>query len=84
MRRTPSAAFIASFSACSRRARVSPSRRPARPVGDSGMNLQQLRRLHADAEAAIRRVSIVKLASTILVVFAVTFAVFVLLALLTS
>jgi hypothetical protein len=48
------------------------------------MNLQQLRRLDADAEAAIRRISNLKLASTILIVFAVTFAVFVLLALLTS
>lgn len=45
------------------------------------MNLQQLRRL--DADAAIRRISIVKLASTIIIVYAVAFAVFVLLALLT-
>ena len=38
------------------------------------MNLQQLRRLDADAEAAIRRISIVKLTATILVVYAVTLA----------
>lgn len=48
------------------------------------MNLEQLRRLDADAEAAIRRISIIKLASTILIVYAVTFAVFVLLALVTT
>lgn len=43
------------------------------------MNLQQLRRLDDDAEAAIRSVSIVKLSATILVVFAVTLAVMLLL-----
>jgi hypothetical protein len=48
------------------------------------MNLQQLHRLDDDAEAAIRRISIVKLSATVIIVFAVTFAVFVLLALLTS
>lgn len=36
------------------------------------MNLQQLRRIDADAEAAIRRISIVKLTATILIVYAVT------------
>jgi len=48
------------------------------------MNVQQLRRLDDDAEAAIRRISIVKLASTILIVYAAAFAVFVLLAALTG
>ena len=33
------------------------------------MNLQQLRRLDADAEAAIRRISIIKLTATILIVY---------------
>lgn len=47
------------------------------------MNFERLRRLDDDGEASIRRISIVKLASTILIVFAVTFAVFVLLAVLT-
>ena len=41
-----------------------------------------LRRLDADAEAAIRRVSIVKLSATILVVYAVTLAAMLLLVLL--
>ena len=48
------------------------------------MNLHQLRRLEADAEAAIRGVSIVKLASMILFVFAVTLAAMPVLALLTG
>jgi len=48
------------------------------------MNLQQLRRLDADAEAAIRRISIVKLTATILVVYAVTLAAMVLLMLVTG
>jgi hypothetical protein len=38
------------------------------------MNLQQLRRLDDDAEAAIRRISIVKLTAPILAVFAVALA----------
>jgi hypothetical protein len=48
------------------------------------MNLQQLRRLDADAEAAIRRISIVKLTATILVVYAVTLAAMLLLMLVTG
>lgn len=48
------------------------------------MNLQQLRRLDTDAEAAIRGVSIVKLTATILMVIAVAFAVMLVLALVTS
>lgn len=48
------------------------------------MNVQQLRRLDDDAEAAIRRINIVKLASTILIAYAAAFAVFVLLAALTG
>jgi hypothetical protein len=46
------------------------------------MNLQQFRRLDDDAEAAIRRISIVKLTATILVVYAVTLAAMLLLVLL--
>lgn len=46
------------------------------------MNLDRLRRLDTDAEAAIRRISIVKLASTVLIVFAVTLAAMLLLMLL--
>jgi hypothetical protein len=45
------------------------------------VNLQQLRRLDADAEAAVRRISIVTLTSTILIVFAVTLAAMLVLAL---
>lgn len=48
------------------------------------MNLQTLRRLDADAEAAVRRISIVKLAATMLIVFAVTLAATIVIALLTS
>jgi hypothetical protein len=46
------------------------------------MNLDRLRRLDTDAEVAIRRISIVKLASTVLIVFAVTLAAMLLLMLL--
>ena len=60
----------------------------SRPVPDGGilsrMNLDQLRRLDADAEAAIRRISIVKLTATILIVYAVTLAAMLLLGLLTG
>ena len=45
---------------------------------------QRLRRLDADAEAAIRRISIVKLTATVLMVIAVAFVAQVVLALLTS
>jgi len=48
------------------------------------MNLQTLRRLDDDAEAAVRRISIVKLAATILIVFAVTLAAMIVIALLTE
>jgi len=55
----------------------------ARPPGGilPPVNLQQLRRLDADAEAAVRRISIVTLTSTILIVFAVTLAAMLVLAL---
>ena len=45
------------------------------------MNLQELRRLDDDAEAAVRRISIVKLTATVLIVFAVTLAAMLLLVL---
>lgn len=48
------------------------------------MNLETLRRLDDDAEAAIRRISIVKLTATILIVYAVTLAAMLLLRLLTG
>ena len=37
------------------------------------MNLQQLRQLDDDAEAAIRRISLVKLAATVVMVLAAAF-----------
>jgi hypothetical protein len=65
-----------------------PQTRTLRPVPPTGIladvDLQQLRRLDADAEAAIRRISIVKLAATILVVYAVTLAAMLVLGLVTS
>ena len=48
------------------------------------MNLQQLRRLDTDAEAAVRRMSIVKLAATVLIVLAVTSAAMFVIAVATS
>lgn len=55
------------------------------PGGDTRrMNLETLRRLDDDAEAAIRRISIVKLTATILIVYAVTLAAMLLLRLLTG
>jgi hypothetical protein len=48
------------------------------------MSLETLRGLDDDAEAATRRMSIVKLASTILIVYAVTLATMLLLGLLTG
>ena len=48
------------------------------------MNLQQLRGLDADAEAAIRRISIVKSTAAILIVYAVTLAAMLLLGLVTG
>ena len=48
------------------------------------MNLQQLRGLDADAEAAIRRISSVKPTATILIVYAVTLAAMLLLGLVTG
>lgn len=48
------------------------------------MNLETLRRLDDDAEAAIPRISIVRLAATILIVYAVTLAAMLLLGLLTG
>jgi hypothetical protein len=58
---------------------------PVPPTGIlADVNLQQLRRLDADAEAAIRRISIVKLAATILVVYALTLAAMLVLGLVAS
>jgi hypothetical protein len=54
------------------------------PRDTRAMNLDTLRRLDDNAEAAIRRISLIKLAATILMVYAVAFAVFVLLAALTT
>ena len=48
------------------------------------MNLQQLRGLEVDAEAAIRRISIVKPTATILIVYAVKLAAMLLLGLVTG
>ena len=54
------------------------------PAALPPMNLQQLRRLDADAEAAVRRIKIVKLTATILIVLAVAFAAQIVLILVTS
>ncbi|MGH3036099.1 MAG: hypothetical protein ACRDMU_02865 [Gaiellaceae bacterium] len=48
------------------------------------MNIQQLRRLDADAEAAIRRISIVKLTATVVIVLAVGFIAMLVLLLITT
>ena len=48
------------------------------------VNLQQLRGLDVDAEAPIRRISIVKPTATILIVYAVTLAAMLLLGLVTG
>jgi hypothetical protein len=56
--------------------------RESRTHAGGELNLDQLRRLDADAEAAVRRISVVKLTATILIVYAVTLAAMLLLALL--
>ena len=48
------------------------------------MNLPQLRRLDDEAEAAIRRISIVKLTATVVMVLAVAFVAMLVLAVITG
>jgi hypothetical protein len=48
------------------------------------MNLDRLRRLDTDAEAAIRRISIVKLTATVVMVLAVAFAAMLVVAVITG